>query len=78
MTLNPINGPMRLEELRKDRRITLRELGEKLEISPTKLCRIEKGEKNPEPELLNAICDVLELGKEDRDTLLWGFGYMAL
>ncbi len=73
-----VNAPERLKELRRERNITLRNLAEEIGISPTRLCRIEKGERIPEPECARAICEALGLSKEETSTILFSFGYIEL
>ncbi len=68
----------KLYEFRKEKGFTLRKLADTIGISPTILCRIEKGERTPEPECVSAICDALELKKIERAELFFSFGYMEI
>lgn len=58
-------------DIRKSKHVTLRELGEKAGISPTRLCRIESGERVVSSiDELATIFDTLELSKEERRQLV--------
>lgn len=57
-------------DIRKSKHVTLRELGEKTGISPTRLCRIESGKKVTSIDELATIFDTLELSKEERRQLV--------
>ena len=65
-----------LKTLRKEKRVTLRLLSERVGVSPTFLCRVENGAKIPEPDCLRAIADALGLQEGEKSELLWSFGYM--
>ena len=68
----------KLYEFRKEKGLTLRTLADMVGISPTMLCRIEKGERIPEPECVSEICDALGLKKNERAELFISFGYMEI
>ena len=67
-----------LEELkvfRKRKQLTLRELAEIIDCNPIYLNRVENGERIPDKECANAICDALELNEEEKTRILHYFGY---
>ena len=56
-------GPFgrRLRELRVEKGLTMRELGEKLELSAAYICELEMGRRNPPKEvIIRKICDILD------------------
>lgn len=53
-------GP-RIRKLREDKGLSLRELGDRINISFTHLSRIERGEKIPNLELLNTLANVFDV-----------------
>ncbi len=78
MSINQFDTTNWLQELRRERHLTLRILAEQIGISPTTLCRIEKGEKIPEYECISALCEAMELNKDDRAKLMFSFGFMEV
>lgn len=68
----------KIKKVRKEKQLTYRALAEILNMSPTALCRIEKGERIPEPEQLSAICGALDIAGADKEHIMLGFGYMEV
>ena len=60
----------KLRELRRSRNITLRELSEKIGISPISLCRIEKGERKMTTEFVSAVAEALDLNFSEIEELM--------
>ena len=60
----------KLKELRKEKGFTLRVLAETVGMEPIALCRFEKGFRILPPENLSAICDALDLGKDEKADIL--------
>lgn len=57
-------NPNRLIIARKRRRLTKKELAERIDVTPLTITRIEKGENEPEPSTLNAFIKELNFPKE--------------
>ena len=62
---------MYLSQLRKDRRITLKDMAAKLGISSPYLSDVEKGRRDSfDIEKLNQIVSILDLNREEADRLM--------
>lgn len=51
----------RIKEIRKEKHLTQKELGEKLGVSYQMIAQYENGKRNPKPETLKKIADALEV-----------------
>lgn len=64
----------RLRELRTGRRLTIRALAQRANVSPAHLSEIERGRAEVSSELLRAICTALEVEVADLLVSLIGMG----
>ena len=59
-----------LKELRKDKRLTAEEVADRILISPSKLSRLETGDRGASARDINDLCDLYEVDDERRQHLL--------
>ncbi len=55
----------RIKELREEKRISIRELGRRTDVSGMHISNIEKGKVNASPELVAKIAEVLEANADE-------------
>jgi transcriptional regulator with XRE-family HTH domain len=54
----------RLKLLRKQRKLTQRELAIKLNTSPSRIALYETGDRNPDPEMINILADFFDVSAD--------------
>ena len=55
----------KIKELREDKRISIRELGRRTDVTGMHISNIEKGKANASPELVTKIADALEANPDE-------------
>lgn len=70
-----------LQRIRRERKLTIRGLASRLEISPTYLCDLEAGDRkltSDNDDLFKKIIQILEINGEELDELIQARDAMAL
>ena len=72
------SGPEVLKKYRKEKGLTLKEMGTQTNISPTRLNRFEDGSRVPTAEELTKVCDLFKLSEDEKESLFFNFGYIEI